>query len=75
MSTAPAARPGRIARPARRRLPGVLVAFVFLTIATMGITGDPFWLLNQGTPWVAAGVLALLGLGLIGSTLPGLRKR
>jgi hypothetical protein len=54
---------------------GVVLALVFLTIAAAGFTGDPFWLLNQGTKWVVAGVLAVVGLGLVASTLPAARRR
>lgn len=61
----------------RRRvsITGIILALVFLAIASVGWTGDPFWLLNEGTKWVAAGVLALIGLGLVATTLPGMRKR
>ncbi len=54
---------------------GIIFALVFMAIASIGVTGDPFWLLNEGTKWIAAGVLALIGIGLVVTTLPGLRKR
>jgi len=63
-------------RPARRvSWAGVVIAFVFLGIASVGFTGDPFWLFNQATKWIAAGVLALIGIGLLVTTLPGARRR
>ncbi len=54
---------------------GIIFAMAFLAIASVGFTGDPWWLLNQGTKWIAAGVLALVGLGLLATTLPGARRR
>jgi hypothetical protein len=61
----------------RRRVSwfGVVMAFVFLGIASVGFTGDPFWLFSQATKWIAAGVLALIGIGLLVTTLPGARRR
>ena len=61
----------------RRRVSwfGVVMAFVFLAIASVGFTGDPFWLFSQATKWIAAGVLALIGIGLLVTTLPGARRR
>ena len=48
-------------RPSPTRAPGqhtgIIFALVFLAVASVGFTGDPFWLLNEGTKWVAAGVL------------------
>lgn len=60
----------------RRRVSvvGIMFAFIFLTIASVGLTGDPWWLLNEGTKWVAVGVLAMIGLALVLTTLPGNRK-
>ncbi|MEO5833760.1 MAG: hypothetical protein ABJA16_14665 [Nakamurella sp.] len=54
---------------------GVLLALVFLTVASVGFTGNPFWLLTAGTKWVAAGALAVIGLGLVASTLPKAGRR
>jgi hypothetical protein len=61
----------------RRRISftGIVFALVFLSIASIGVTGNPFWLLNEGTKWIAAGVLALIGIGLVATTLPRMRKR
>lgn len=61
----------------RRRvsITGIVLAVVFLAVAAVGLSGDPFWLLSHGILWAAAGALALLGLGLLASTLPGIRSR
>lgn len=69
MSTRVATTRGRVS------LTGIVISLVFLCIASAGFTGDPFWLINAGTKWAVAGVLALIGLGLVASTLPGLRRR
>ncbi len=63
-------------RPARRRVSvvGVMFALIFLTVASVGLTGDPWWLLNQGTKWVAVAILAMIGLALVLTTLPGSRR-
>jgi hypothetical protein len=60
----------------RRRVSwvGVVLALVFLSIASIGYSGDPFWLLNEGTKWMAAAVLAFIGIGLIATTLPHRRR-
>ena len=65
----------RTAPRGRISLTGIVLALVFLAIASVGFTGDPFWLLNEATKWAVAGILALIGLGLVASTLPGLRRR
>ncbi|AZI58639.1 hypothetical protein EH165_11345 [Nakamurella antarctica] len=54
---------------------GLVFALAFACIASVGITGDPWWLLNQGTKWVAVGLLAVVGIGLVLTTLPGRGKR
>ncbi len=61
----------------RRRVSvvNIMFAFIFLTIASVGLTGDPWWLLNQGTKWVVVAVLAMIGLALVLTTLPGNRKQ
>lgn len=61
--------------PERRvSVTGIALALIFLSVASVGMTGDPFWMLNEGTTWVAAAVLGLIGLGLVATTVPGLRK-
>ncbi|WP_157970607.1 hypothetical protein [Nakamurella deserti] len=59
----------------RVSITGIVMALVFLAVATVGFTGNPFWLLDEGTKWVVAGLLALVGLGLVASTVPGIRRR
>ena len=61
----------------RRRVSvfGLVVALIFLAVASVGLAGTPFWLFNEGTKWIAAGALALIGLGLLASTLPGMRRQ
>ena len=63
-------------RPARRQIGvlGILMALVFLAVASVGFTGDPWWLLQAATKWVVAGIAAVVGLGLLVSSLPGRRR-
>ena len=65
------------ATPTRGRvsLGGVVLALVFLAVASAGFTGNPFWLLDEATKWIVAGALALVGIGLVVSTLPARRRR
>ncbi len=59
-------------RPGGRDLhwPGLVLSLVFLAVASVGFSGDPFWLLNNGTKWMVAGVVALIGVGMLVSSLP-----
>lgn len=50
------------------------MSLVFLTIASAGLSSDPWWLLNSAAKWIAVGIIALIGLGLVATALPG-RKR
>jgi predicted tellurium resistance membrane protein TerC len=59
----------------RVSLIGILFALVFLAVASVGLSGNALWLLSEGTKWAATGALALIGIGLVATTLPGLRKR
>ena len=59
----------------RVSITGIVIALIFLAVASVGFRGDPFWLLTEGTTWVVAGALALVGLGLVASTLPRVRRR
>ena len=54
---------------------GVIMALIFLTVASVGLTGNPWWLLNAGAKWIIAGVIAVIGLGLLFGALPGRRPR
>lgn len=60
----------------RRRVSviGLLFAIAFLAVASVGFTGDPWWLFAEATKWVVAGVVALVGIALLASALPGRRK-
>lgn len=53
----------------------LLVAFALLAIAAIGISGTTRWVIPNLLPWAGAGVVALVGLGLILSSLPHRRRR
>jgi len=53
----------------------LVLSLVFLAVASVGFSGDPFWLLNTGTKWMVAGVVALIGVGMLISSLPRGRNR
>ena len=54
---------------------GVLFALIFLAVASVGFSGDPWWLFNQATKWVIAGVVAVIGVGLLATALPGRQRK
>lgn len=56
----------------RRRfdLVGLIFGFLFLTVAIGALAGDPMWAVSRGGVWVVTGLIAVLGLGLLVSTLP-----
>jgi len=54
---------------------GLMFSLMFLAVASVGFTGDPWWLLNEATKWVIAGVVALVGIGLLVTALPGRNRR
>lgn len=57
--------------PRRRVDVGLLItALAMGVIAAIGISGDSWWLVPNLLPWTVAGVIAIIGLGLIISTLP-----
>ena len=63
--------------PAQRRrvsVIGVLFALIFLAVASVGFTGDPWWLFTQATKWVVAGVIAVIGVSLLATALPGRQR-
>lgn len=66
----------RTAGPNRHRVNviGAVMSVAFLVIASVGLTGDPWWLFDAGTKWIVAGVIALIGLGLLATALPGRRR-
>lgn len=53
----------------------LLAAFALLAIAAIGISGSTRWVIPHLLPWAGAGVVALVGLGLILSSLPRRRRR
>lgn len=48
----------------------LVAAAVLLVIAVAGIGGAHWWLVPHLMPWLAAGVAALIGVGLIVGSLP-----
>ena len=61
----------------RRRVSviGIFFALMFLAVASVGFTGDPWWLLSSATKWIIAGVVALIGVGLLATALPGRQRK
>ena len=59
-------------QPAVRRVDvvGVVISLVLLTVASVGLTGDPWWFLQSAVKWILAGAIALIGLGLLLGSLP-----
>jgi hypothetical protein len=54
---------------------GLLFALAFFAVASVGFTGDPWWLLNEATKWVVAGIVAVVGVGLLLTALPSRQKK
>ncbi len=54
---------------------GLMFALAFLAVASMGFTGDPWWLFNSATKWVIAGAVAVVGVSLLASALPGRNRK
>ncbi|WP_029137990.1 hypothetical protein [Nakamurella lactea] len=50
---------------------GVLWALVFGVVAVVGFTGNFQWLADSATKWIIAGVVALVGLAMVLTALPG----
>lgn len=69
--------PGGTGTQQRRRVSiiGLLFSLVFFAVASVGFTGDPWWLLNEATKWVVAGVVALVGIALLATALPGRQRK
>jgi len=65
------------ARPERRRVNpiGLMFALAFLAVASVGFTGDPWWLLNSATKWVIAGAVAVVGISLLATALPSRNRK
>jgi putative Mn2+ efflux pump MntP len=64
-------------RSARSRVSiiGLLFAVAFFAVASVGFTGDPWWLLSEATKWVVAGIIAVVGVGLLVSALPHRQRK
>jgi len=54
---------------------GLLFSLAFFAVASVGFTGDPWWLLNEATKWVVAGIVAVVGIGLLLTALPSRHKK
>jgi len=54
---------------------GLLFSLAFFAVASVGFTGDPWWLLNEATKWVVAGVVAVVGIGFLLTALPSRQKK
>ena len=54
---------------------GLMFSLIFLAVASVGFTGDPWWLLNEATKWVVAGVVAVVGVTLLVTALPGRNRK
>lgn len=53
---------------------GVMLSVVLLAVASVGFTGDPWWLFNAATKWIVAGLIAVIGVVLLLTALPGRRR-
>lgn len=69
--------PGTTGTQQRRRVSfiGLFFSLVFLAVASVGFTGDPWWLLNEATKWIVAAVVALFGIALLATALPGRHRK
>jgi hypothetical protein len=54
---------------------GLLFSLIFLAVASVGFTGDPWWLFNEATKWVVAGIVAVVGVTLLATALPGRQRK
>ena len=62
-------------RPRRRvNTFGIVLALLFLMVASAGFAGDAVWLFSAATRWIVAGVIAFVGLILLLTALPGRRR-
>lgn len=64
-------------RSVRRRLDGLslLMAILFGAVAASGLTGWSWWLLSGNLKWIAAGVVAAIGIAMVLSSLPARRRQ
>ena len=49
---------------------GLVLSLVFLTVAAVGLTGNPWWFLESAAKWTIVGAIALVGLGLLVTAFP-----
>ena len=56
--------------PRRVNVFGLLMALLFLVVALVGITGSFWWVFAAATKWALAGLVAVVGIGLVVSALP-----
>lgn len=61
---------GRIGGRRGTDVGGLLLGMIFLVIAAVGFSGNPWWLLSANIAWIAAGAVALIGVALLASSLP-----
>lgn len=54
----------------RIHLSGLFWSLVFLVVAAVGLTGTYGWISHPATRWVAAGGIAVIGVGLLLTALP-----
>ncbi len=74
-STAAPAGSTPVARRGRISIIGLVFSLAFFAVASVGFSGDPWWLLNEATKWVIAGLVALVGVSLLASALPGRQRK
>ena len=53
---------------------GILFALAFLAVSSVAFTGDPWWLFTTVTIWTVAAAVAMVGVILLISALPGRRR-
>lgn len=53
----------------------LVFGLLFLAVAGLGAIGTAWWLVPGLGPWTAAGVVAVIGLVMIISAIPGRRRR
>jgi hypothetical protein len=46
------------------------MGMLFLVVAAVGFSGDPWWLLSANIAWIVAGAVGIVGIALLISTLP-----
>lgn len=53
---------------------GVIVSLVFLFVAVSSLAGGTRWLFTADAKWVLTGLIALVGVVLVITALPGRRR-